>query len=73
VAVEVVTGPVVAPGSAGIGVAHGVLNVLERHAGTEKLGGEAVAEAVRAQLAGGGDAGLAGQVSSSTYPAELVD
>jgi hypothetical protein len=38
---------------------HGVLDVLEGHAGAEQLGGEAVSQAVGAEPAGCGDAGLA--------------
>ena len=41
VSVEVVPGAVVAAGGAGVGVAHGVLDVLQRDAVAEQLGGEA--------------------------------
>src|SRR5664279_5089653 len=39
VAVQVVPGAVVAAGGAGVGVAHGVLEVLQRHAVAEQFGG----------------------------------
>jgi hypothetical protein len=46
-AVEVVPGAVVAAGGARVGVAQGVLDVLQRSTQAEELGGVGVAEAVR--------------------------
>jgi hypothetical protein len=61
VVVEAVAGAVVGPGGTGIGVAHGVLNVLQRYASAQEARGEAVAQAMRAELISGGDAGAPGQ------------
>lgn len=60
-AVEVVPAVVVSAGGAGVGVAGGVLDVLEWDAGGEGFGDEGVAEAVGCDLGGCGDAGVAGQ------------
>jgi len=46
VAVEVVPAVVVAPGCSGVGVAGGVLDVLEGRAGCEGFGDEGVSQAV---------------------------
>ena len=61
VAVEVVAGAVVGARRAGVGMPHGILDVLQRNAGAEEFGGEAVAKAVGADLVGRRDAGPAGE------------
>jgi len=54
VVVVVLAGAVVAAGGAGVGVAGGVLDVLEGCAGGESLGDEGMAEAVGGDLVGRG-------------------
>src|SRR4051794_10123943 len=56
-------GALVAARGARVGVAEGVLDVLERRAGVEGFGGEGVAEAVRMDVRGAGDAGGPGQAA----------
>ena len=66
VAVEVGFRAVVAAGGAGVGVAHGFLDVFQWNVGGAGFGDEGVAQAVRADPVGGGDAdGAAG------HPAHL--
>ncbi len=60
-AVEVVPGPVVAAGGAGVAVAQGILDVLRGDADGECFGGEAMAQAVRLDQVGRGDAGGLGE------------
>jgi hypothetical protein len=64
VAIEAVAAAVVAPGGTGVGVAHGVLHVAERHASVESSGfqqmsrlriGSAVVDAVRGGGVADGD------------------
>src|SRR4051794_29591777 len=62
-AVEVVAAAVVAAGGARVGGAEGVLDVLQRHAAGQRLGGEGVPEGVRLGQLGRGDAGGAGQAA----------
>ena len=61
--VQVVPGPVVGPGGPGVGVTHGVLNVLQGHAGAEQLGREGVLEAMGADSIGRRDAGATGEAA----------
>ena len=61
VAVEAVAGAVVPACGPGVGVAHGVLYVTQRHAGVERGGGEAMPQAVGADPGGRCDGGLVGQ------------
>jgi hypothetical protein len=61
VPVEVVPGAVIAAGGAGVGVTGEVLHVSERDTGVQGGGDRRVAQAVRAALVRGGDAGGAGE------------
>src|SRR4051794_4962395 len=62
-AVEVVPVAVVAPGGAWVGVAEGVLDVLQRGAEAEGFGGEGVPQAVRGDGVRCFDAGGAGEAA----------
>ena len=57
VAVEVVPGAVVVAGGAGVGVAHGVLHVLEGDAVADQFGGEAYLPWILRSALVGGDLG----------------
>jgi hypothetical protein len=72
VAIEMLVGGHVAAGGARVGVAHGVLDVLQRDAGVVEAGGEAVAQAVRAELGGGLDLGAAGEAADEPPGLGLV-
>ncbi len=61
VAVQVMPRTVVRPGRTRVAVPHRVLDVLQRDAVGEQLGSEAVAQAVRADPRGSGDAGALGE------------
>ena len=63
-AVEVVPGAVVAAGGAGVAVPRRALDVLQGDADGEDFGGEPVAQAVRLDQVGGGNAGGLGQAWS---------
>jgi hypothetical protein len=65
-AVEVVAATVVAAGGAGVGVASGVLDVLERYARLAGQGDEGVAEAVRGELVAVLDAGRGAESADET-------
>jgi len=60
VSIEVVAAAVVTPRGAGVSMPGGISDVLQRDAGFESLGDEAVAQAVRCDLLGGRDVGGAG-------------
>ena len=59
--IEVVPGTVVPPGRFRVGMAHGVLNTLQRSAVAEQLGGEAVPQTMRTQMFRRRNAGATGE------------
>jgi hypothetical protein len=62
----------VAAGGPGVGVTHRILDVLQRHPRVVEARGEGVAQAVRAELAGGLQAGVAGEASDEPPGLRLV-